>query len=166
MTSRSSESTLFAKVCLSEYMLTLLFLNATCHVLANSVAPDQLASEEANWSGSALFVIKYVNYQKPGSSNLTGWKSVVWHLNFFSKARVKYGMCRWNSTEGWVLYRNSKTCCWSFPVWYFYYSLFSFVCSVSEMFLSSLYITYKWRYSGNATITKHGLPTGGEMRNK
>ena len=26
----------------------------------NSVDPDQLASEEANWSGSALFVIKYV----------------------------------------------------------------------------------------------------------
>ena len=37
---------------------------------ANSVDPDQLASEEANWSGSALFVIKYVNlYQQLGSSN-------------------------------------------------------------------------------------------------
>ena len=32
----------------------------------SSVDPDQLASEEANWSGSALFVIKYVNfYQNP-----------------------------------------------------------------------------------------------------
>ena len=30
-------------------------------VFANSVAPDQLASEEANWSGSTLFAIKYVN---------------------------------------------------------------------------------------------------------
>ena len=41
---------------------------------ANSVDPDQLASEEANWSESALFAIMYVNlYQKP-SSNLTGWK--------------------------------------------------------------------------------------------
>ena len=30
-------------------------------VFANSVDPDQLASEEANWSGSTLFVIKYVN---------------------------------------------------------------------------------------------------------
>ena len=28
---------------------------------ANSVDPDLLASEEANWSGSALFAIKYVN---------------------------------------------------------------------------------------------------------
>ena len=28
---------------------------------ANSVDPDQLASEEANWSESALFAIKYVN---------------------------------------------------------------------------------------------------------
>ena len=26
-------------------------------VVANSVDPDQLAPEEANWSGSALFVI-------------------------------------------------------------------------------------------------------------
>ena len=35
-------------------------------------------SEEANWSGSALFVIKYVNfYQKPGSSSLFGWKLEV-----------------------------------------------------------------------------------------
>ena len=50
-------------------------LNMSCPVLVNSVDPDQLASSEANWSGSALFVIKYVNfYQKHGSSNLIGWK--------------------------------------------------------------------------------------------
>ena len=42
---------------------------------ANSVDLDQLASEEVNWSGSALFVFKYLNiYQWPGSSNLIGWK--------------------------------------------------------------------------------------------
>ena len=58
--------------------LTILLLNMTSAVLANSVDPDQLASEEANWSGSALFVINYVNfYQKPGSSNLIGWKLEV-----------------------------------------------------------------------------------------
>ena len=33
-----------------------------CPVLANNVDPDKLASLEANWSGSALFVIKYVNF--------------------------------------------------------------------------------------------------------
>ena len=50
----------------------------TCPFLANSVDPDQLASEEANWSGSALFIIKDMNfYQKPGSSNLIGWKLEV-----------------------------------------------------------------------------------------
>ena len=44
-------------------------------VIANSVDPHQLTSEEANWSGSALFAIKYVNlYQQPGSSDLIGWK--------------------------------------------------------------------------------------------
>ena len=35
-----------------------------CLTFANSVDPDQLASEEANWSGSALFVIKYVIWIK------------------------------------------------------------------------------------------------------
>ena len=55
--------------------LTLLLLNTLCPVLANSVDPDQLASEEANWSGSALFVINYVNFYKTaGSSSLIGWK--------------------------------------------------------------------------------------------
>ena len=29
---------------------------------ANSVDPDQLASEEANWSESALFIIQYVQF--------------------------------------------------------------------------------------------------------
>ena len=57
--------------------LTLLLLNMTCPVLANSVNPDLLA-EEANWSGSALFVIKYENFcQKPGSSYVIGWKLEV-----------------------------------------------------------------------------------------
>ena len=56
-------------------ILTLLLVNTTCPVLANSVDPDQLASSEANWSGSALFVIKYVKFcQKPGSSNLISCK--------------------------------------------------------------------------------------------
>ena len=59
---------------MSLVLLTLLLLNTTYPVLTNSVDPDQLASD-ANWSGSALFVIKYVNfYQNPGSSNLIGWE--------------------------------------------------------------------------------------------
>ena len=45
---------------------------------ANSVDPDQLASEEANWFGSALFVIQYLKfYQQPGSGNLIDWKLEV-----------------------------------------------------------------------------------------
>ena len=50
-------------------LLTLLLLNTTHPVLTNNVDPDQLASEEANWSGSALFVINYVNFCQ---------KSVLW----------------------------------------------------------------------------------------
>ena len=49
-----------------------------CFTFTNSVDSDQLASEEANWSASTLFVIKYVKlYQQPGSSNLIGWNLEV-----------------------------------------------------------------------------------------
>ena len=59
-------------------MLTLLLSNTTCPVLANSVGPNQLASEANNSTASALFVIKYVTSIKtPGSSNLIGWKLEV-----------------------------------------------------------------------------------------
>ena len=34
-------------------LLTLLLLNMTCLIIAKIVDPDQLASEEANWSGEA-----------------------------------------------------------------------------------------------------------------
>ena len=40
--------------------------------------------EEANWSGSALFVIKYVNfYQKLRLSNLIGWRLEVGVASWF-----------------------------------------------------------------------------------
>ena len=75
-----------------ELCLTNLLLNTACPDLANSVDPDQLASEEANWSRSALFIIKNVNFcQKLGSSNLIGCKLKVGVAsNLFSKARVKW----------------------------------------------------------------------------
>ena len=61
-------------------------LTTSCPILRNSVDPDQLASEEANWSGSAVVVIKYVNfYQKPGSSNLIGWKLEVGVASYFNQ---------------------------------------------------------------------------------
>ena len=45
---------------------------------ANSVDPEQMASEKASWSGSALFVIKYVNlYQQLEPNNLMGWQLEV-----------------------------------------------------------------------------------------
>ena len=59
-------------------LLTLVLLNPDIPGLGNSVDPDQLASEEANWSRSALFAIKYLNlYQRSGSSYLIGWKLEV-----------------------------------------------------------------------------------------
>ena len=42
----------------------------------NSADPDHLASEEANWSGSTLFAIKYLNlYQQP---ELIIWLAINW----------------------------------------------------------------------------------------
>ena len=56
-------------------ILTLVLLNPDMSCFANSADPDQSASEEATWSESALYAIKYVNlYQQSGSSNLTGRK--------------------------------------------------------------------------------------------
>ena len=72
----------YVKECFS-ILLCILLINPSLaehdvSVLANCVDPDQLAPEEANWSESALFAIKYVNfYQKPESSNLIGLKLEV-----------------------------------------------------------------------------------------
>ena len=41
--------------------LTLILLFTATPTFANSADPDQMASEEAIWSGSTLFVIKFVN---------------------------------------------------------------------------------------------------------
>ena len=53
-----NKETLFG---LAKLVLTLILLNPDFPCFANSVDPDQLASSEANWSGSALFAIKYAN---------------------------------------------------------------------------------------------------------
>ena len=53
--------------------LTLVLLNPDIPWLCKQCRSRSV--EEANWSGSALFVIKYVNlYQQSGSSNLIGLK--------------------------------------------------------------------------------------------
>ena len=62
-------------------------------VFANSEDPDQ---EEANWSGSALFVNQYViSHQQFGLSDLTGWQKWVWHLNLFSMTKVNIFYSIW-----------------------------------------------------------------------
>ena len=64
--------------CLKVYQcpLTLLLLHTTCPILANSVDPDQLASEEANWSRFALFVIKYVNFYQKIQIKYSDWLEI------------------------------------------------------------------------------------------
>ena len=62
MSKKNAVSLQHESYCAADINLTFLLLNTTCLVLANSEDPDQLASEEANWSGSALFVIKYVKF--------------------------------------------------------------------------------------------------------
>ena len=42
-------------------LLTIVLLNPDIPCFANSLDPGQLASEEANWSGSAPLAIKYAN---------------------------------------------------------------------------------------------------------
>ena len=38
----------------SDYLIQ--YFDTNSHLMTNSVEPNQLASEEANWSGSTLFV--------------------------------------------------------------------------------------------------------------
>ena len=55
-------------------VLTLILLFTTTPNFANSVDPDQMASEEAIWSGSTLFVIQFVNLNENIIwCNLIGW---------------------------------------------------------------------------------------------
>ena len=57
---------------------------------ASSVDPDQLTSEEANWSGSALFAIKYVNYSNNPDQVIWLAENLkwAWYLNLFSRTRL------------------------------------------------------------------------------
>ena len=55
-------------------MLTLILLFTTTPTFANSVDPDQMASEEAIWSGPTLFVIQFMNLNENIIwCNLIGW---------------------------------------------------------------------------------------------
>ena len=46
-------------------VVNFVMLNPDISCFANSVDPDQLASEEANWSGSALFAIMLIYSNNP-----------------------------------------------------------------------------------------------------
>ena len=53
----------------------------------NSVDPDQMASEEAIWSGSTLFFIQFVNlYEQTTLSYLIGWQSEMSVANLIYSA--------------------------------------------------------------------------------
>ena len=55
----------------------------------NSVDPDQMASEEAIWSGSTLFFIQFVNlYEQTTLSFLIGWQSETSVANLIYSAGI------------------------------------------------------------------------------
>ena len=59
-------------------ILTPVLLNSYMPCLCKQYLWRQGISEEANWSGSTLFFIKYLNlYHPPRSNNLIGWKLEV-----------------------------------------------------------------------------------------
>ena len=58
--------------------LTLVLLNPDMRELCKQSRSRSLGFWRSNWSGSALFAIKYVTlYQHPASSNLIDWKLEV-----------------------------------------------------------------------------------------
>ena len=57
---------------------TLVLLNPDMSCLCKQCRSRSVGFLEANWSGSTLFAIQYLNfYQQPGSSYLIGWKLEV-----------------------------------------------------------------------------------------
>ena len=85
--------------------------NLTCQMilLADSEGLIRLRgcadSEEANWSRSALFVIKYVKFlSKPGSSNLIDWILEVGGASYlFSMTRVNMAPTT-TADDKWVIF--------------------------------------------------------------
>ena len=69
--------------------LTLILLFTTTSTFANSVDPDQVAPEEAIWSGSTLYVIQFTNlktlYDIIWLADSQKW---VWLIKLFSRIRV------------------------------------------------------------------------------
>ena len=59
-----------------------------CPAHANSVDPDQLASEEANWSGSALFAVKYVNLYLDWLKTRNGHDTLIYSAGQGLKSKV------------------------------------------------------------------------------
>ena len=105
--------------------LTLVLLKPGCPIFANSVDPDQLVSEKAKWSGSALHVIMYVNlYQKSRSRNLIGWQLEMDVTFFFSSA--------WQGLR-WLVQTDTSTCTFVFRSWPGYRC--STVCFSSELLM-------------------------------
>ena len=62
----------------TKHKLTLVLLKPDVSSLENSVDPDQLASDEAIWSGSALLSLQPHNpSDQLKSHNLASWNTVV-----------------------------------------------------------------------------------------
>ena len=75
-------------------ILTLVLLSRINPAFANSVDPDQLASKEANWSGSALFVILYVDF-------IRFYKSTIWiKYSDWLKIRSGHGILIYSAWQG------------------------------------------------------------------
>ena len=81
-------------------VLTLLLLNRTCPVLANSVDPDQLATDQDLHCLSLNMWISTKNLDQV--IWLAGNKKLAWYLNLFSMTRVNY-------LQGSLLLESLKT---------------------------------------------------------
>ena len=83
--------------------LTLVLLNPGIPAFENSVDPDLLASEEADWSGAALFVFSMWIFILDKAIWLADNKKWVWHLNLFSMKRVNISACLHRRQYAWTL---------------------------------------------------------------
>ena len=86
------------------FNLTLILMNLDMSCLYKQYRSR--SEEEANWSGSPLFIIKYVNlYQQHRSSNMNDWKLEVGvALHYLSLC--EFALTTWVKLSDWLTIRS------------------------------------------------------------
>ena len=121
---------------------------------ANSVDPDQLASEEANWSGSMLFAIQYLTLSK------------TWiKLSDWLKIRSGHGILIYSAWQGLITMKGSmynNRSLWLKYVWKHFIQYLMYSIQVVLMQINTTHFRWpsEWSVVLSAGCVKESIPAG------